>query len=137
MDNEELIKLRRQISDTDEALLDILSKRQAMTAKVAALKIKHNKPVRDKAREKQLLAKLIEQAKDRGLGAEIVTRLFHIIIENSVLQQQSLLEQDANPSALKENARLAILGEKGSYSYFAGKKYFARRSRECVEIGCK
>ncbi|MEM0911993.1 MAG: prephenate dehydratase domain-containing protein, partial [Pseudomonadota bacterium] len=42
-----------------------------------------------------------------------------------------------NPSALKENARLAILGEKGSYSYFAGKKYFARRSRECVEIGCK
>lgn len=136
MENKELATLRQQINDIDAELLDILATRQALTAKVAKFKIESNKPVRDKAREEKLLQKLIVDGKKIGLDPSFVTRLFHLIIENSVLQQQSLLEQNANPELNRQKVRLAFLGEKGSYSYLAGKKYFSRRHQECDEVGC-
>ncbi len=136
MPNDELIALRDRITDVDTQLLNLLSKRQSLTTQVAELKYDLNKPVRDKQREQVLLEKLVTQGQHLNLDPSYITRLFHIIIEHSVLQQQSLLEQTANPENVVDKASVAILGEKGSYSYLAGKKYFDRRLIECVEIGC-
>ncbi len=137
MANEELEALRVAITETDNDLLATIAKRQKLTHQVAETKIKHHIQVRDQVREEQLLVRLIKQGQEVGLDPHFVTKLFHVIIEDSVLNQQSLLAQRANPEASLPINRVAFLGEKGSYSYLATQKYFARRSGELVEIGCK
>lgn len=134
---EELEQLRKAITETDNTLLDIISQRQKLTMQVAQTKVKHHIPVRDQVREEQLLVRLIKQGQNYGLDPHFVTKLFHVIIEDSVLNQQSMLAQWANPGAQLPLNRVAFLGEKGSYSYLATQKYFARRSGELMEIGCQ
>ncbi len=137
MSKEALDALREQITATDSELLKLIAKRQKLTAQVAETKVKHQISVRDKAREEQLLLRLIKQGREQGLDPHFVTKLFQVIIEDSVLQQQSMLYEWANPDSRLPLNRVAFLGEKGSYSYLATQKYFSRRPGELVEIGCK
>lgn len=133
----ELEQLREDITSIDSQLLELLAKRQRCTTKVAETKIQHHIPVRDHNREEQLLVRLIKQAKEHGLDAHFVTQVFHVIIEDSVLNQQALLAERANPGSSLPLNRVAFLGDKGSYSYLATQKYFSRRPGELMEIGCQ
>lgn len=133
----ELENLRTKITDLDGQLLALLAERQQFTNQVAETKIHHHIPVRDQLREEQLLVRLIKQGQKYGLDAHYVTQLFHVIIEDSVLNQQALLAQRANPGSTLPLNRVAFLGDKGSYSYLATQKYFTRRPGELMEIGCQ
>ena len=129
MSVQELEQLRDQITALDSQLLKLLAQRQTYTNQVAETKIKHHIPVRDQRREEQLLVRLIKQGKQEGLDAHYVTQLFHVIIEDSVLNQQALLADRANPGSSLPLNRVAFLGDKGSYSYLATQKYFLAASR--------
>ncbi len=133
----DLAALRTEITNIDEQLLALLAKRQACTLEVAETKIKLHKNVRDAAREEQLLVKLVQKGQKLGLTPHFVTNIFHAIIEDSVLNQQALLAERANPESQKPLSRVAFLGDKGSYSFLATQKYFSRRPGEILEIGCK
>jgi chorismate mutase/prephenate dehydratase len=133
----ELENLRTKITDLDGQLLALLAERQQLTNQVAETKIHHHIPVRDQVREEQLLVRLIKQGQKFGLDAHYVTQLFHVVIEDSVLNQQALLAQRANPGSTLPLNRVAFLGDKGSYSYLATQKYFSRRPGELMEIGCQ
>lgn len=137
MTNTELQEIRETISKLDNDLLDILMQRQTCTSLVAEAKIKAQIPVRDQHREEQLLIKLIKSGQDKGLNAHFITKLFHVIIEESVLSQQALLAERANPKVSEPLYRIAFLGDRGSYSYLATKKYFTRRTHQIHEIGCQ
>ena len=137
MSKEALTAIREQITDIDGQLLSLIASRQKLTAQVAQTKVENNISVRDKVREEQLLIRLIKQGKDFGLDPHFITKLFQVIIEDSVLQQQALLHQWANPDSSLPINRVAFLGKKGSYSYLATQKYFSRRPGELLEIGCK
>ena len=137
MSSIELEQLRENITELDGQLLSLLAKRQSFTNAVAETKIKNHIPVRDPQREEQLLVRLIKQGKTQGLDAHYVTQLFHVIIEDSVLNQQALLAAKANPDSVLPLNRVAFLGDKGSYSYLATQKYFSRRAGELLEIGCQ
>ncbi len=137
MSKEALVSLREQITATDSELLSLIAKRQKLTSEVARTKVENNISVRDKVREEQLLVRLIKQGQSFGLDPHFITKLFQVIIEDSVLQQQALLHEWANPDSRLPLNRVAFLGKKGSYSYLATQKYFSRRPGELVEIGCK
>ena len=137
MSKEALVSLREQITATDSELLSLIAKRQKLTSEVAQTKVENNISVRDKVREEQLLVRLIKQGQSFGLDPHFITKLFQVIIEDSVLQQQALLHEWANPDSRLPLNRVAFLGKKGSYSYLATQKYFSRRPGELVEIGCK
>ncbi|MEP1383396.1 MAG: prephenate dehydratase [Paraglaciecola sp.] len=136
MPSSELEELRIKITELDTQLLTFLATRQKYTNQVAETKIKNHIPVRDQKREEQLLIRLIKEGKKNGLDAHYVTQLFHVIIEDSVLNQQALLAARANPGSTLPLNRVAFLGDKGSYSYLATQKYFSRRPGELLEIGC-
>ncbi|MCV2885573.1 prephenate dehydratase [Aestuariibacter sp. AA17] len=129
--------IRQAISEIDSQVLALLAKRQGLTNHVAETKIKHHIPVRDQKREEQLLLSLIKQGQQHGLDPHYVTQLFHVVIEDSVLNQQAMLAQRANPESALPLNRVAFLGDKGSYSYLATQKYFSRRPGELMEIGCQ
>lgn len=108
-----LLALRDKISALDEELLALLAKRRALAIEVGQAKLLSHRPVRDIDRERALLDRLIHLGKAHHLDAHYITRLFQLIIEDSVLTQQALLQQHLN-NTHPHSARIAFLGPKGS-----------------------
>jgi len=131
----DLNTLRTQITDTDAQILTLLAKRLELTNQVAETKITTHTNVRDPKREEDLLVSLVKRGNKLGLSPHYVTSLFHVIIENSVLNQQALLAERANPDSAKPEHCVTFLGDKGSYSYLAAQRYFSRRSGVLHEHG--
>ncbi len=111
-----LSDLRVKISALDEKLLALLAERRALAVEVGKAKLESHRPVRDIDRERDLLERLIQLGKAHHLDAHYITRLFQLIIEDSVLTQQALLQQHLNKTN-PHSARIAFLGPKGSYSH--------------------
>ncbi len=133
-----LDEIRLRLNELDDNLLKLLSERRQLSIEVAKSKVQTSKPVRDAEREQQLLVKLINSGRDNyALDAQYITKLFHTIIEDSVLLQQSYLQNLANPElSRKPIARVAFLGAKGSYSHLASREYFSRKNTELIEVNC-
>ncbi|EKO3950707.1 prephenate dehydratase [Vibrio fluvialis] len=130
--------IRLRLNELDDQLLSLFSERRKLSIEVAKSKVETSKPVRDAAREQQLLVKLIHAGKDKyQLDAQYITKLFHTIIEDSVLLQQAYLQNLANPQSRKPLARVAFLGSKGSYSHLATREYFSRKNTELIELNCE
>jgi len=134
-----LDEIRLRLNELDDQLLQLLSERRQMSIEVAKSKVQTSKPVRDAEREQQLLVKLINNGHQKyQLDAQYITKLFHTIIEDSVLLQQSYLQNLANPElSRKPLARVAFLGSKGSYSHLASREYFSRKNTELIELNCE
>jgi chorismate mutase/prephenate dehydratase len=133
-----LDQIRLRLNELDDHLLSLLSERRKLSIEVAKSKVQTTKPVRDANREQQLLVKLIDNGKDKyQLDAEYITKIFHTVIEDSVLLQQSYLQQLANPQSRKPHARVAYLGSPGSYSHLATREYFSRKNLDLIELNCE
>ncbi len=133
-----LEQIRSRLNELDDQLLSLLSERRNLSIDVAKSKVETAKPVRDAKREQELLVKLITNGKEKyQLDAPYITKIFHTIIEDSVLLQQSYLQNLANPELSRQPlARVAFLGSKGSYSHLASREYFSRKNTELIEINC-
>jgi len=130
-----LDELRHEISDVDSDLLNLLAKRRELAVAVGNYKLQTQRPVRDVTREKQLLERLIAQGKTLNLDSHYITRLFQLVIEDSVLIQQALLQKALNNSQ-QQAVRVAFLGPKGSYSHLAARSYASRHFEQMIEVGC-
>ncbi|MCL1068725.1 chorismate mutase [Shewanella olleyana] len=133
----ELNQTRKQITALDKELLSLLSKRRDLSLDVARSKEVDVRPIRDTQREKELLARLVEQGREHGLDAHFVISLYQSIIEDSVLNQQAYLHGRANPEIQQQQSTIAYLGARGSYSYLAASRFCQRRQVEMVDLGCQ
>lgn len=106
-----LLALRDKISTLDEKLLALLAERRGLAVEVGKAKLLSHRPVRDIDRERDLLDRLIQLGKAHHLDAHYITRLFQLIIEDSVLTQQALLQQHLN-KINPHSARVAFTGPK-------------------------
>jgi chorismate mutase/prephenate dehydratase len=136
MTDNPLLVLRERISSLDLKLLALLAERRELVIEVGKTKLHSHRPIRDKERERDLLDALIAAAKPYDLDGFYVTRLFQLIIEDSVLTQQALLQHQLNPVS-QHSARIAFLGPKGSYSHLAARQYAARHFDQLIECGCQ
>lgn len=136
MTDNPLLVLRERISALDLKLLALLAERRELAIEVGRAKLHSHRPIRDKERERDLLDALIAAAKPYDLDGFYVTRLFQLIIEDSVLTQQALLQHQLNPVS-QHSARIAFLGPKGSYSHLAARQYAARHFDRLIECGCQ
>ncbi len=136
MTDNPLLVLRERISALDLKLLALLAERRELAVDVAKAKQLHHRPIRDKERERDLLDALITAAKPYDLDGFYITRLFQLIIEDSVLTQQALLQHQLNQTA-QHSARIAFLGPKGSYSHLTARQYAARHFEQLIECGCQ
>ncbi|WP_315709706.1 bifunctional chorismate mutase/prephenate dehydratase [Brenneria uluponensis] len=136
MTDNPLLILRDRISALDMQLLELLAQRRELALEVAKTKQHTHRPIRDKERERDLLSALIDEGKKHHLDGHYITRLFQLIIEDSVLTQQALLQQHLNQTT-SHSARIAFLGPKGSYSHLAARQYAARHFDNIIECGCQ
>lgn len=128
--------LRDDINEIDAELLTLLAKRRRISNQVGENKIKLKKAVRDPNREQALMVRLIEYGRSLGLDTHYISQLYSVIIEDSVLNQQALLQRNLNAQQNTDTCVVSFLGGTGSYSYLACKKYFSHRFSQLVEIGC-
>ncbi|WP_115718043.1 prephenate dehydratase [Gallaecimonas mangrovi] len=129
----DLNQLRQDIEALDQHLLESLAKRRQIALAVAKYKAEHQGAVRDPAREASLLLKLMEKGQALGLDPAYLTRLYHIIIEDSVLLQQAWMQQGDDKGILT----LAHLGQPGTYSHLAAQAYASRRQCGFQGLSCE
>lgn len=122
-------ELRERIENIDQRILEALAERRDIVLAVAKSKAQQEGAVRDTEREASLLLKLMAIGRELGLDAGYLTRLYHIIIEDSVLTQQAWMQQSNNTGSLS----IAHLGTAGSYSHLAAQGYANRR--QCLMQG--
>ena len=128
--------IRQEITELDCELLALLAKRKRLSLEVAKNKQAEQRPIRDTAREQDLLETLIRQGKPLGLSAQYIQQIYHTIIEDSVLSQQSYLQEQLNAPLSEKEVSIAFLGPRGSYSSLAAHKYLRQHSAQIVEISC-
>ncbi|WP_368868721.1 bifunctional chorismate mutase/prephenate dehydratase [Proteus penneri] len=136
MEKLDLLAIRDKITTLDSELLTLLANRRQLSADVAQFKLNTHRPIRDKNRERELLDLLIEKGKKVGLDGFYISRIFQMIIEDSVLTQQAILQQHLNATP-NESAKIAYLGPKGSYSHIAARQYAARHFDTYVDCTCQ
>ena len=125
----ELARIRQAIEALDRSLLALLRERQVLGQQAARAKIAAAVPLRDPVREAAVLHRARETAAELGLDTHQSERLYRLIIEMSVSQQQShLLELDTVP------LRVAFLGVEGSPGQLAAQaRYGVRRGGGLLE----
>lgn len=130
-----LLPLRDQINELDAKLLELVAKRRQISTQVIQTKIEANIPVRDLERERSLINSLIHQGKTYHLDDILIKRLYQVIIEDSVLLQQKILQEKLNHNTIA-TAKVAFLGPKGSYSHSAARRYASAHFEEMTESSC-
>jgi chorismate mutase len=83
-------KLREKIDAIDKEILDLLKERFALLPEVAEYKKENDLPIKDDAREREVINRAVERGKTRGLSSEFVRTLFEEIIEESRSIQDSI-----------------------------------------------
>lgn len=132
----DLDSLRKQINKIDSELVDLLAKRRDLSKDIILAKDLTDLPIRDEKREKELLKRLTDDGKKKGLDPEYVAQIFYEIIDNSVRLQQTYVQQQANKKDKdKPKIKVAIQGIEGSYSYLTALKFFSDYEDEIEFIG--
>lgn len=124
--------LRERIEVIDSRILAALAERREVAFAVAQSKAQQAGAVRDTEREASLLLRLMAEGRKLGLDASFLTRLYHIIIEDSVLTQQAWMQQSQQQGALT----IAHLGTPGSYSHLAAQGFAHRRQGTLQGLSC-
>jgi chorismate mutase / prephenate dehydratase len=121
VDSQVLGALRTSITNIDNQIIELITQRRAVARSIAQYKQSNNIPIRDRARERDLLCNLITRSEKNGLSPGLITHLFERIIQDSIQHQQNVVADYDQ----RQNNRVAFLGAKGSYSYLAANEYFS------------
>jgi chorismate mutase/prephenate dehydratase len=119
----ELERLRAELDRIDARLLDDIAARHALVRDVLDLKDREGLGLADPARETQLLARLADLARPRGLDRQLVETVWKEILAHSRRLQAGLLVARQNRAG--ERVRVAVGGEAGSYTEAAARRHFA------------
>ena len=92
-----LQRLREEIDAQDRALVDVLARRCSLVSVITQLKRTEGIPLRDLARERQILEDRIADGKSAGLDASLVARIFEVVLSHSVRLQRRLIQMEPDP----------------------------------------
>ncbi len=105
-----LVALRALIDSVDHEILNLLARRHAIVGEIAEFKRDHRIPIRDLAREREILADRQERSERLGISAGVVESMFRLILAAS-RDRQSELKAEV-PTDI-EARRVAIIGGQG------------------------
>lgn len=93
--SESLIELRREIDQVDERLLDLLSKRMAISREIGRYKKENNMPVLQPIRYNHMVTDRIAQAAELMVDSDFIRLILEAIHEESVRQQLEIFNGDS------------------------------------------
>ena len=78
-----LNRYRKQINEINFKIIELLYKRNKISKKIGDYKKRKNLKVYDKKREAEILTKVSNTSKEKGLDEKYIKKVFKIIIKNS------------------------------------------------------
>jgi chorismate mutase len=75
--------LRNDIDRIDDTIIELLATRKAISQEIGKLKKKEGKSIVDDKREKEIIQRLKDKAKENDLDAQFVEEVYNIILSNS------------------------------------------------------
>ena len=121
-----LDSLRQRIDDADDALVDLLARRQLTVRAIADLKARTHVPLRDVLREARQIARLAERARSLDLDELFVVRVFREVLDYSVRTQEIQLGAAARGDETRP-VTVVYQGAEGAFSHVAGRRFFGPR----------
>lgn len=91
--NQKMAKLRMQIDEFDEKLLEILGNRMKVADKIGLLKKEKNVAILQNQRWNEILDKMILEGQEKGLSNEFVMLLFKAIHQESITHQEKVINK--------------------------------------------
>lgn len=114
----DLLQLRDRLDELDGRLLDTISERQRIIAQIGEAKRGMGKPLRDFAREKDVLDRAEANARRRGLDAGLAHELMKLLIQHSLTHQENA---HIRAQASGAGRRALVIGGAGQMGrWFAG-----------------
>ncbi|WP_333694741.1 bifunctional 3-deoxy-7-phosphoheptulonate synthase/chorismate mutase type II [Flavobacterium sp.] len=89
-----LSKLRTQIDEFDQKILEIVGRRMAIVDQIGVLKKEKNVAVLQNKRWNEILAKMTESGMQKGLSEDFVVQLFKAIHQESILHQEKIINKN-------------------------------------------
>ena len=90
--NKKMAKLRMQIDEFDEKILEILGNRMKVADKIGLLKKEKNVAILQNQRWNEILGKMILEGEEKGLSNEFVMQLFKAIHQESIAHQEKVMK---------------------------------------------
>lgn len=87
----ELSRLRIEIDETDQSILDAMAQRMAIACKIGELKKEHNVAIFQPERWKHIFENSLKQGELLGLSEEFVNKLIKAIHQESIQHQTSIM----------------------------------------------
>lgn len=88
METEELVRLRQQIDQIDDELLELLIKRFGIVKQVGEYKKKQNLPIVNETREEEVLKRLKQKAEEQNSNPEQIEKIWREIINSSYILEK-------------------------------------------------
>lgn len=88
---DELIRLRQEIDEIDNNLIELFEKRMLIAKKVARYKKNQNIPIYDESRENEIIKKNIGKLNDKSLSQELES-LYRTVFEISKDIQKKVID---------------------------------------------
>ena len=138
----ELSEIRTRIDAVDDRLLELFLERMALSEEVASYKIAHRLPILNKAREREILAKVTQKAGDKERYAY---HLYSTLFELARSRQAELISSPtkvakrikaalaSNREVFPQTGTVACQGVEGANSQTACDRLFPRGSIVYVE----
>ena len=90
---EVLTPLREQLDAVDVTLIETLARRFQICREVALLKKKHGIPMMQHGRVEYVKQRCAEMGAARGLNAELVLRLYELIIDHACQVESTIISE--------------------------------------------
>jgi chorismate mutase len=90
MSNENLVTLRQEIEKIDKNIIEDLQKRFSLVKEIGVIKKDLGLGVLDEERERELMTKYHDFAKELGVNTYLVVGVFRLIIDQSKKEQEAI-----------------------------------------------
>jgi chorismate mutase/prephenate dehydratase len=118
-------ELRRSLDDIDAGIVRLIAQRFGVVDEIGRAKDRSAASIQDPERERRVLDSVEGVARQLGVSANLVRRVFQEIISHSVAQQSAHLTEDTGG-----RVRLAHTGAQHSNGHLAAQKFLAGRGVE-------
>lgn len=132
----DLLQCRNDIDRIDTNILELLKERMEVANDIAEYKLNHNQSITDAARENSKLKTLRQKAKALGLPPSYISDVYRLIMSNTCAVERHYIVEKANSKGIVRDTSVAYLGNTGSYSHVASRKYLEGYNGEVKAIGC-
>jgi 3-deoxy-7-phosphoheptulonate synthase len=126
----EIGELRRRLDDIDSGIVRLIAQRFGVVAEIVQAKERGTSTIQDTERERRVLESVEGVARQLGVSANLVRRVFQEIISHSVARQAAYLAEGH-----RGLVRLAYPGAEHSHSHLAAQKHLAGRGLEGQLVG--